>query len=282
MASARDISGVAGTIIWTEDFPRLLSFYRDVLGLKPRSVKADFANFQWGTFRLSIGRHSQVKGANRDPHRVMLNFAVADIQDVHSRLAAAGVRFVRRPEKEKWGGQVATFQDPDGNMLQLLELPGRAKQSERRLMGLRNFEMESAVEVNTPPERVWQLVADVRHWPEWSHVCTGVWDVPDGPLRPGRNFGFRLRMAGMDVPFYVTATEVDAYRRLSWKSTRYCITAVRSHEFAAAANGRTLVRDRKLFSSRVLPVGLWYPRWLIRGMTEAWLRELKAEAERAS
>jgi predicted enzyme related to lactoylglutathione lyase len=128
--AAGGITGVAGAIIWTEDFPRLLSFYRDVLGLKPRSVKAETANFEWGQFKLTIGRHSLLKGVSRDPYRVMLNFAVADIEAVHAKLSAAGVQFVRRPEKEKWGGHVATFRDPDGNMLQLLESPGRSQRED--------------------------------------------------------------------------------------------------------------------------------------------------------
>ena len=42
----------------------------------------------------------------------------------HARLAAAGVTFTRPPELEPWGGRIATFADPDGNTLQLMQLPG--------------------------------------------------------------------------------------------------------------------------------------------------------------
>jgi uncharacterized glyoxalase superfamily protein PhnB len=41
---------------------------------------------------------------------------------VAERLAEAGVEFLRQPEQESWGGWVATFRDPDGNTLQLLQL----------------------------------------------------------------------------------------------------------------------------------------------------------------
>jgi predicted enzyme related to lactoylglutathione lyase len=118
------VTGVAGVIIWTADFPRLLTFYRDTLGLKPRSVKPDFANFEWGGFRLSVGRHSRVKGASKDPERIMVNLRVDDIHAAHKDLTAAGIQFTRPPEREKWGGWVATFRDPDGNTLQLLHLRG--------------------------------------------------------------------------------------------------------------------------------------------------------------
>jgi predicted enzyme related to lactoylglutathione lyase len=53
----------------------------------------------------------------------MLNLTVADIQAAHARLAADGVVFSRAPEREEWGGWVATFSDPDENILQLMQLP---------------------------------------------------------------------------------------------------------------------------------------------------------------
>lgn len=117
------VTGVAGVIVWTDRFGEMLRFYRDTLGLEPRGVKAAFANFAWGDFRLSVAAHDGVRGRARDPLRVMINFAVADVHAAHERLAARGVVFSRPPERERWGGWVATFADPDGNTLQLLQLP---------------------------------------------------------------------------------------------------------------------------------------------------------------
>ena len=113
-----------GVIIWTDDLPRLRTFYVDELGLTPRSDRPNFVNFEWGGVRFSIGSHDGVSGRARDPHRVMINFDVDDIHAAHDRMSAAGARFIRPPEKEHWGGWVATFEDPDGNLLQLLQQPG--------------------------------------------------------------------------------------------------------------------------------------------------------------
>ena len=120
------IQGIAGVLIWTEAtrFPAMARFYRDTLGLAPRSAKDDFINFDWGGQRLSVSVHDRVRGSAADPLRIMLNLVVDDIQAVHARLTAAGVTFTRPPEREDWGGQVATFLDPDGNLLQLFQLPG--------------------------------------------------------------------------------------------------------------------------------------------------------------
>ncbi len=122
---AGKIQGMAGVLIWTarERFEAMARFYRDRLGLTPRTSKPDFINFEWGGVRLSVGIHDRVRGASREPLRIMVNLAVDDIHAVHARLASSGVVFTRTPEAEEWGGQVATFLDPDGNLLQLLQLP---------------------------------------------------------------------------------------------------------------------------------------------------------------
>ena len=117
------IQGVVGVIIWTEDLDKLLAFYRDTLGLTPHSVRSDFVSFKWGGVRLGIGVHSAVTGKSREPYRVMVNLGVDDIQKEYQRLKAKGVAFVRPPEEEHWGGWVSTFSDPDGNTIQLMQLP---------------------------------------------------------------------------------------------------------------------------------------------------------------
>ena len=119
------IRGIAGVLIWTEPrrFDAMARFYRDQLGLVPRSDKPDFINFDWGGVRLSVSVHDRVHGASREPFRIMVNLAVDDIDAVHARLVASGVTFTRPPEPEAWGGRVASFMDPDGNLLQLMQLP---------------------------------------------------------------------------------------------------------------------------------------------------------------
>lgn len=119
------IEGLAGVLIWTEAerFPAMAHFYRDTLGLTPRSAKPDFINFDWSGVRLSVGVHDRVEGISRDSARIMINLTVGDIRAVHERLTRAGVAFTRAPAREDWGGWVATFADPDGNTLQLMQLP---------------------------------------------------------------------------------------------------------------------------------------------------------------
>jgi len=119
------VLGLSGVLIWTEAerFPAMRSFYVDALGLSPRSDRERFVNFDWGAQRLTVSVHEGVSGSARDPLRLMINLDVDDIQAVAARLSANGIEFTRPPEQEPWGGWVATFADPDGNTLQLLQTP---------------------------------------------------------------------------------------------------------------------------------------------------------------
>jgi predicted enzyme related to lactoylglutathione lyase len=120
-AATPPVCGFAGVIIWTADLQQMSTFYRDVLELPVHSSRAHFVAFDLGGIRLSVGLHSQVRGKTTELSRVMVNLDVDNIQQSYERLLARGVDFIRSPEREHWGGWVATFRDPDGNLLQLLQ-----------------------------------------------------------------------------------------------------------------------------------------------------------------
>lgn len=115
------ITGPRGATIWSEDLNRLLPFYRDLLGLP---VTVDTPGFvvlgQRVGPTLALGTHSEVHGRNPDPARHMVGLTTDDITADWKRLKDAGVEFVEDP-KDYGTVWVATFRDPDGNTLQLLQ-----------------------------------------------------------------------------------------------------------------------------------------------------------------
>jgi len=117
------IQGIAGTIIWTENFSELLEFYRNIFVAEPKSIKEQFASFDFGETKFGLGVHKKVYGISQEIYRVMINLATEDIFFDYERLQDLGVKFLRIPEKEGWGGWVATFLDPDNNVIQLIEQP---------------------------------------------------------------------------------------------------------------------------------------------------------------
>ena len=117
------ITGLVGVTLWTDDLERMFRFYYDTLRFPLHSRHNDFVAFQLGEIRFNIGIHGDIRGPSKDPYRIMPHLGVEDIHREHQRLLQDGVEFVRPPEQEHWGGWIATFTDPDGNILQMLQLP---------------------------------------------------------------------------------------------------------------------------------------------------------------
>ena len=124
------ITGIAGVIVWTssERFALIRDFYKDTLGLEPRSERERRISFAWGALdggapRLTITIHSEVRGVAQEHPRTVLNLEVDDLDGEYARLRDLGVEFVRAPALEGFGGRIATLRDPDGNLVQLLEQP---------------------------------------------------------------------------------------------------------------------------------------------------------------
>jgi predicted enzyme related to lactoylglutathione lyase len=119
------ITGVVGITLWTDNLERMFRFYHDTLQLPLHSQHEDFIAFQIGDIRFNLGLHYRVHGESKDPFRVMAHLGVNDIHQEYRRLQEAGVEFIRPPEQEHWGGWIATFKDPDSNILQMLQLPDK-------------------------------------------------------------------------------------------------------------------------------------------------------------
>jgi predicted enzyme related to lactoylglutathione lyase len=111
-------------MLGSEDSRRLADFYSKVLGA-PDPDWSDEANgwfgFQAGDGSLAIGPHSEVKGKNQQPGRIMLNFSTADVRSEFDRIKDLGAEVVAEPYEPGGasGMLLCTFADPDGNYLQL-------------------------------------------------------------------------------------------------------------------------------------------------------------------
>lgn len=106
---------------WEESF----AFYRDVLGRTPGFHDEGMG---WAEFPLEGGAAIALERADPgDAEAVALvgrfvgvSLAVDDIDATYDTLVARGVVFESPPEKQPWGGTLAHFKDPDGNIMTLL------------------------------------------------------------------------------------------------------------------------------------------------------------------
>ena len=111
-------------MLGSEDSRKLGDFYAKILG-DPVSEWSDEAGgwfgYRAGDGSLAIGPHSEVKGRNQHPGRIMLNFVTDDVKAEFERIKGLGAEVVAEPY-EPGGGDgmlMCTFADPDGNYFQL-------------------------------------------------------------------------------------------------------------------------------------------------------------------
>lgn len=112
--------------IFVRDLDAARSFYRDKLGLALRAQSAEFGYcvFESGGAQLVV--EVVPKEAPADEQVLVgrftgLSFAVENLAAVHEHLVSLDVSFTGEPEVQTWGGILATFRDPAGNELQLVQ-----------------------------------------------------------------------------------------------------------------------------------------------------------------
>jgi predicted enzyme related to lactoylglutathione lyase len=104
--------------VFVSDFDRALAFYQDRLGLEPNVQDAQFgyASFQTDGAGFAFARTDEPALVGR---HTGIGWVVPDLDQAHTDLLAAGVEFESPPARQPWGGYMAIFQDPDGNLFYL-------------------------------------------------------------------------------------------------------------------------------------------------------------------
>jgi len=111
---------LSGLLIGTDDPEKLKAFYTKLFG-KPTWEEGGYFGWQFGDAGVAFGAHSEVKGKNREPGRVIWSLESTDVKGEFARLKAAGATVVREPySMGEDPGLIATFADPDNNYFQLM------------------------------------------------------------------------------------------------------------------------------------------------------------------
>ncbi|HEY0106630.1 MAG TPA: VOC family protein [Rhizomicrobium sp.] len=105
------------------DFGRAVAFYRDTLELPLQFLDEGFhyARFRVGAMSFAVvsgEEHKRQREGQPDRH-AGIAFCVPDVDAAYRSMTAKGVRFTMPPSKQPWGGYMALFADPDGNVFYL-------------------------------------------------------------------------------------------------------------------------------------------------------------------
>ena len=117
------VKGLDHVYYWTRDMDKAVAFYRDVLGLTLSRRDGDnWAEFDAGPVRFAV--HGVVEGHPVQPGGGTAVFEVADVDEARRVLEGRGVQFGHSAEVADYA-RYATFQDPDGNTIQVIEYAKR-------------------------------------------------------------------------------------------------------------------------------------------------------------
>jgi len=101
------------------DLERAVDFYGRVLGLPKKYQFRDYVGFDCGGVEIGLQPSTPPGEQENAP---CVDFLVQDVDEAYRVLRERGVRFLKEPRDAPWGGRIALFADPDGNVLQLVQL----------------------------------------------------------------------------------------------------------------------------------------------------------------
>ena len=138
------------------------------------------------------------------------------------------------------------------------------------------MEYEVSVEIDAGRERVWEVMADLAAWPEWTASMQQVRPLDDGPV----GVGSRVRVRQPALPTAVwTISDWQPGHRFTWETSNPGVATAADHELQERGDGTTAV------VLRVRQTGLLAPlvHLLIGKRTRRYMRTeadgLKARAE---
>jgi catechol 2,3-dioxygenase-like lactoylglutathione lyase family enzyme len=115
------IKTVWSITFYVADLKRAARFYEEKLGLEKKYEYASYVGFECGGVEIGLvpkleeGRKSRLASPS-------IEFLVDDVDKVCKELKIKGVKLIKGLHDEPWGGREATFTDPDGNILGIVQI----------------------------------------------------------------------------------------------------------------------------------------------------------------
>ena len=136
--------------------------------------------------------------------------------------------------------------------------------------------LETTIDIQAPPDRVWAAMRDIEHWSEWTSSVITARLLNPGPLAVGSRAIVRQPKL---LPAQWQITELEEGRGFTWITRGPWMLVTARHSIEGAANGTSRV-TLSLDLSR--PLGPIFAR-LTRGLNTRYLtleaRGLKKRAE---
>lgn len=99
---------------------------------------------------------------------------------------------------------------------------------------------EITEEISAPPEKVWKIMADVEHWPEWTASVRRILPLAPGPIGLGAKY--RIIQPKL-APLVWRVTDFEPGNHFTWEAKSPGIKVVGEHWISpSVVPGKVMVR----------------------------------------
>lgn len=133
MTTRTDSMKFASVRLVTNELDRLASFYELLTGVSATRLTPDFAEIRLDGAIVAIGTERTIRQFNAGAATAAANcsaiieFQVADVDAVRSRLGDAPIEQVMPPTTMPWGNRSMLLRDPDGTLVNVFSRPSPAQ-----------------------------------------------------------------------------------------------------------------------------------------------------------
>ncbi len=110
---------LSSIMVGTMQLDTMVEFYNKIFDREPVMVDEAGSGWMVGECFFSVMEHSEMGGPSKDPGRIMITLATAEVKEEFERMKNAGATPIKEPY-EMQGMWIATLADPDNNYFQLM------------------------------------------------------------------------------------------------------------------------------------------------------------------
>jgi uncharacterized protein YndB with AHSA1/START domain len=140
------------------------------------------------------------------------------------------------------------------------------------------FFVHNQIDIDAPPETVWNVLVQAETWPTWYEGAENVRleGGASGRLTQGASFTWST----MGLDFKSTVVELEAPLRLSWESRKATIQGYHAWLLVPSGRGTTLVTAESQHGFLTVMQEIFVPNKLHR-LHDIWLSQIKKRSESA-
>jgi uncharacterized protein YndB with AHSA1/START domain len=97
---------------------------------------------------------------------------------------------------------------------------------------VRNYDI--TVDIDAPPERVWEVMIDVERWHEWTPSITSIKRLDTGEFREGSRVRIKQPKLAATV---MTVTHLEPGRSFTWQTRAPGLEVTAGHSVTPVGNG---------------------------------------------